>query len=63
MKEQRISSEKIRAITGNDTLDTKDFLSSCFLPEQFVLSASDYDLFVAVKNCYRSYMEIHRKKE
>lgn len=63
MKEQRISSEKIRAITGNDTLDTKDFLNNCFLPDQFILSSSDYELLVAVKNCYRNYMELHRKKK
>ena len=63
MKEKRISSEKLRVITGNDTLDTKDFLNYCYLPDQFVLSASDYDLFIAVKNYYRAYMEMHRRKQ
>lgn len=63
IKEQRLSSEKIRTLTGNDSLDVKDFLNSCFLPEQFVVSASDYDLFVAVKNCYRMYLGTKREKE
>ena len=63
VKEHRISSEKIRSITGNDTLEVKDFLNYCYLPDQFVLSASDYDLFLAVKRYYREYMEMCRKKK
>ena len=63
IKEYRLSPEKVRALTGNDTLDVKDFLNSCYLPEQFVISSSDYDLFLAVKNYYREYMEIHRRKK
>ena len=63
VKEHRISSEKIRSITGNDTLEVKDFLNYCYLPDQFVLSASDYDLFLAVKRYYREYMEMRRKKK
>jgi len=62
-KEHRLSSSNIRAITGNDTLDVKEFLNASFLPDQFVLSASDYDLFLAVKNCYKRYMVKHFRKK
>lgn len=63
IKEARLSPEKVRAITGNDTIDVKDFLNYCFLPEQFILSSSDYDLFFAVKRYYKGYMEIRRRKQ
>ncbi len=63
VKEKRISAEKVRSITGNDTIDVKDFLNHCYLPDQFVISASDYDLFISVKRCYRDYMEMRRKKK
>ncbi|MBI3502563.1 MAG: carboxypeptidase-like regulatory domain-containing protein [Bacteroidetes bacterium] len=62
IKENRISADKIRMITGNDTLNTKDFLNFCFLPDQFILSASDYDLFLSIKRCYREYLSSRRKK-
>ena len=62
MKEHRISAEKVRAITGSDTLDVKEFLNYCYLPDQFVLSASDYDLYYAVHRYYKQYMEMLRRK-
>jgi len=62
IREHRLSPEKIRTITGDDALDVKDFMYYCYLPDQFVVSASDYDLFVAVKNCYRQYMMQQKKK-
>ena len=63
VKESRLSAEKIRAITGDEKLDVKDFLNNCYLPEQFIVSASDYDLFLAVKRYYREYMELYNKKK
>ena len=63
VKEKRISAEKLRAITGNDTIDVKDFLNYCYMPDQFVVSASDYDLYIAVKRYYRDYMEMKRRKK
>lgn len=61
VKQHRLSPEKVRLITGNDTLDVNDFMLHCYLPDQFVSSAPDYDLFLAVKNCYREYMISRRK--
>lgn len=63
VKEHRLSGEKIRALTGNDTLDIKEFMNYCYLPGQFVVSASDYDLFLAVNRYYKQYMEIHTGKK
>ena len=62
IKESRLNPERIRNITGNDTLDVKEFLNYCFLPDQFVVSASDYELFLSVSKYYKQYMEDRRKK-
>lgn len=62
IREHRLSPEKVRTITGNDNLDVKDFMYYCYLPDQFVISSSDYDLFVAIKNCYKQYVIRHQKK-
>jgi hypothetical protein len=61
VKESRLSPERIRSITGNDTLDTPTFLNHCYLPNQFVVFASDYDLFFVVHKYYKQYMEEGRK--
>jgi hypothetical protein len=59
--EARLSPERIRNITGNDTLDVPAFLGYCYLPDQFVLSASDYDLFYAIKKYYKQYIEERKR--
>ena len=61
-KESRLSPDRVRRITGNDTLDVNDFLNYCFLPDQFIFYASDYDLFLAVKKYYLRYVEAHRRR-
>ena len=63
IKENRLSAERIRNITGNDTLNIKDFSNYCYFPDQFISSASDYELFLSVKRYYRQYMDARRKKE
>lgn len=63
LKESRLSPERIRSITGNDTLNVQEFLNYCFLPDQFVVSASDYELFLSINKYYKSYMEEKRKKK
>ncbi|TAL58383.1 MAG: carboxypeptidase-like regulatory domain-containing protein [Bacteroidetes bacterium] len=62
IKESRLSAERIRSITGDDTLNVQLFLNYCFLPDQFVVSASDYTLFLSVSKYYKQYMEDRRKK-
>lgn len=61
VRERRLSDEKIRVLTGNDTLNVQSFTNYCFLPDQFVVSASDYDLFLAVKRCYKQYSEMYQR--
>ena len=61
-KESRLSPDRVRRITGNDTLNVNDFLNYCFLPDQFIFYASDYDLFLTIKKYYARYMEIHRRR-
>jgi hypothetical protein len=55
VREHRLSDEKVRMITGNDTLNVKSFMNNCYLPDQFVISASDYELYFAVKRYYEQY--------
>lgn len=62
IKDSRLSPERVRFITKNDTLDVKDFLNYCFLPDQFVVSASDYELFLSVSKYYKQYMEDRKRK-
>ena len=57
LKEIRLSDEKIRSITGNDTLNVKVFLGTCNLPYDFIAYASDYELFTTIKKFYKQYME------
>ena len=63
IKEHRLSDEKIRALTGNDMLDVQAFRNYCYLPDQFIISASDYDLFFAVHRCYKQYLEMKRNQK
>jgi hypothetical protein len=63
IKEARLSPERVRSITGNDTLNVTEFLNYCFLPDQFVTSASDYDLFFAVNKYYKRYLEDKVRKK
>lgn len=62
IKDARLNPERVRNLTGNDTLDVPQFLNHCFLPDQFVVSASDYDLFLSVSKYYKQYMEDRKRK-
>lgn len=63
IKEVRLNPERVRSITGNDTLDVKEFLNYCFLPDQFVVSASDYELYILVVKYYQEYTARKRKSD
>ena len=63
VKEHRLSDQKIRELTKNDTMNVKAFLNTCFLPDQFILNASDYELYFAVNRYYKEYIEAYRKNK
>ena len=63
VKEHRLSDQKIRELTKNDTMNVKAFLNSCFLPDQFILNASDYELYSAVNKYYKEYIEMFNRKK
>lgn len=63
VKEHRLSDQKIRELTKNDTMNVKAFLNTCFLPDQFILNASDYELYSAVNRYYREYIEAYNRKK
>ena len=62
-REHRLNGELIRVITGNDTLNVKAFWKFCYLPDGFIVNASDYDLYYAVNRCYRQYSETFIRKK
>lgn len=62
MKDYRLSDERIRFITHNDSLNVQAFRRYCFLPDQFVINASDYDLFFVIHKCYREFIRTYRKE-
>ena len=53
--EKRLSPDKIREVTGNDTLNVTVFLRFCSFRENFILYERDYALYETVKNCYHEY--------
>ncbi|MFI5151276.1 MAG: carboxypeptidase-like regulatory domain-containing protein [Bacteroidia bacterium] len=53
--EKRLSDDKLRQLTADDTLDCKAFRSYCRLSENFLRLASEYDLYVAVAKLYPDY--------
>lgn len=55
IKESRLPPDLLRSVTGDPNLNTRDFLNYCFLPNSYVINANDYELLVAVKNCYKAY--------
>jgi len=63
VKEHRLSDQKIRELTKNDTMNVKAFLNSCFLPDQFILNASDYELYSVVNKYYKEYIEMYNRKK
>lgn len=63
VKEHRLSDQKIRELTKNDTMNVKAFLNSCFLPDQFIVNASDYELYSVVNKYYKEYVEMQRRKK
>lgn len=63
VKEHRLSDQKIRELTKNDTMDVKKFLNSCYLPDQFIVNASDYELYSVVNKYYKQYIEMYNKKK
>lgn len=50
---QRLSNDVIRKITGNDKLDYETIRRYCFMSDYFIITANEYDLFTAVKQCVK----------
>ena len=48
---QRLSNELIRKITGNEKLDYETIRRYCFISDYFIITANEYDLYTAVKQC------------
>lgn len=63
VKEHRLSDQKIRELTKNDTMNVRTFLNSCFLPDQFIVNASDYELYSVVNRYYKEYIKIYNRKK
>lgn len=53
---KRYNASTIKKITGlNDEQDLIRFMEYCNLEPEFILRVNDYDLYCAIKDCYRRY--------
>jgi len=54
----RYNEQMVSQITGIIASDSvKAFMQFCKLPEAFLLNAKDYEIHLAVLNCYRQYLQ------
>lgn len=51
---------QITGLTGDNLLD---FLGFCELKDDFVLEANEYEIFVAVNNCFKSFLAVNNNWE
>ncbi len=50
--------ELVARITGlKDPIETDTFMKYCGLSDEFVLSAKDYDIYLAILECWRNYKQ------
>jgi hypothetical protein len=53
--EKRLSNEKLRQVTGDEQLDCDAFRNYCRISDDFLVLASEYDLFEVVVRKYKDY--------
>ncbi len=53
MISEKIDDEKVRRITGNQKMTFDSIRKACFIPDHFILSSSEYDLYKRINDCYR----------
>jgi hypothetical protein len=52
MISERIDDDKVRKITGNPKMTLDSIRKICFIPDHFILSSSEYDLYKRINDCY-----------
>ena len=53
--ESKFNKQNIGELTGLKGHELDAFMNYCYLPEDFVLNASEYDVLVLIKNLYTQY--------
>ena len=49
--------EIVKEITGLENEELNDFMLFCKVPDDFILSANDYEIVLAVNNCYKDFLK------
>lgn len=55
--ESKFNSEVVKEITGLQGEELTEFMQFCKLPDKFIVSANDYELIVAVHDCYKEFKQ------
>jgi hypothetical protein len=56
----RYTNDIIKRSTGLANAKIMEFKKYCNMPHYFILNATDYDLVLAIKNCYQDYIRQNR---
>lgn len=54
--DERYSNDLIKRSTGIDDKQILEYKRFCNLPNYFILNSNDYDLVLAIRNCYEEYL-------
>lgn len=60
--DSKFNKKNVGELTGLKGQELDAFMRYCYIPEDFILSASEYDVLVLVKNLYRQYRSSKKKK-
>ncbi len=58
--DKRYNIDLVKRATGLDEERAKKFMKFCNLPSYFILNSNDYDVVLAIKNCYKDFQRVRR---
>lgn len=53
----KYNSDIVREITGLKDEELNDFMLFCKVPDDFILTANEYEIVLAVNNCYKDFIQ------
>lgn len=59
---ERIDDEKVRRITGDQKMTFDSIRKVCFIPDHFILSSGDYDLYKRINDCYKQHINSRKRR-
>lgn len=62
MLAERLNDDKVRRITGNPKMTVDSIRKVCFIPDHFILSSTDYDLYKRINDCYLQHVTPKKRR-